>query len=332
MKIVISRTDSIGDVILTVPLAGYLKEKFPDCRICFLGRTYTRAIIESSSNIDAFLNWDEISRMGETDQIDFFKQLNAQWFFHVYPNREIARLAKKAGIPNRVGTSHRLSHWYTCNKLLHFSRKKSNLHESQLNFKLLKPLGIDTFPALADMGKYFGVHPKKDSLHHLPVKLDPTRKNIILHPKSKGSAREWGLDNFGRLIDLLPKQEFKIFISGTSDEKNEMREWLVDQQDRVEDITGKLSLEQFVQFISQADALVAASTGPLHIASIMGIKAIGIYPPMKPMHPGRWKPIGRNAHVLVVDKNCDDCRKTGDCACMRAIKAEDVVELLVGSA
>ena len=32
-KIVISRTDSIGDVALTLPLAGILKSKYPDVRI-----------------------------------------------------------------------------------------------------------------------------------------------------------------------------------------------------------------------------------------------------------------------------------------------------------
>jgi ADP-heptose:LPS heptosyltransferase len=42
---VISRTDSIGDVILTLPMAQVLKLNFPDSTISFLGRSYTREII-----------------------------------------------------------------------------------------------------------------------------------------------------------------------------------------------------------------------------------------------------------------------------------------------
>ena len=59
-RIVISRTDSIGDVILTLPLAGILKKKFPDSKIIFLGNSYTEAIVRVSVYVDEFINWDEL--------------------------------------------------------------------------------------------------------------------------------------------------------------------------------------------------------------------------------------------------------------------------------
>ena len=74
--------------------------------------------------------------------------------------------------------------------------------------------------------------------------------------------------------------------------------------------------------------LVAASTGPLHIAAALGKKAIGLYAPMRPIHPARWKPIGSNAQYLVINKNCSDCRKTQNCHCIREIKAAQVVEVI----
>ncbi|RYG01290.1 MAG: glycosyl transferase family 9, partial [Chitinophagaceae bacterium] len=40
-NIIISRTDSIGDVVLTLPMAKIIKQQFPDCRIAFLGKEYT---------------------------------------------------------------------------------------------------------------------------------------------------------------------------------------------------------------------------------------------------------------------------------------------------
>ena len=328
MTIAISRTDAIGDVILTIPLAGYLKEHFAGCKILFVGRTYTRAIVECSKHIDAFLNWDEISVLNEREQQAFFKSRNIDWFLHIFPNKQIAKIVKQAGIPNRVGTLHRTYHWLTCNRKVKFSRKKSDLHESQLNFKLLKPLGIDSIPSLDTMAGYYGMKVTKGEQSE--VKPDPDRVNVILHPKSKGSAREWGVENFGALIELMPADKYKIFISGTMDDQNEMSCWLYQYKDKVEDITGKLSLEEFVQFIGKADVLVAASTGPLHIASALGKKAIGIYPPIRPMHPGRWKPVGANARVLVLDKECEDCREGGICKCIKAIRPEEVLQAIEG--
>ena len=37
MRIILSRTDSIGDVVLTLPMAAALKQSFPGCTVVFLG-------------------------------------------------------------------------------------------------------------------------------------------------------------------------------------------------------------------------------------------------------------------------------------------------------
>jgi ADP-heptose:LPS heptosyltransferase len=78
------------------------------------------------------------------------------------------------------------------------------------------------------------------------------------------------------------------------------------------------------------DVLVAASTGPLHIAAALGVKAIGLFAPMRPIHPGRWAPVGKDAHFVVIDKTCEDCRKGGSCACIEAIEVQKVIKLIEG--
>ena len=67
-KIIISRTDSIGDVILTLPVAGVLKKTYPQAEIVFLGKKYTRDIVESSDNIDLFLDWDDLQKKEKSEQ------------------------------------------------------------------------------------------------------------------------------------------------------------------------------------------------------------------------------------------------------------------------
>ena len=62
-KIIISRTDSIGDVILTLPLCVWLKKQFPQTELVFLGRTYTKDIIACFDVVDTFLNFDDFSSL-----------------------------------------------------------------------------------------------------------------------------------------------------------------------------------------------------------------------------------------------------------------------------
>jgi heptosyltransferase-3 len=328
-RIIISRTDSIGDVILTLPLAGILKQYFPDLHIIFLGSSYTKDIIKCCKHIDEFIDWAQISILPENEAINYLKNTKADTIIHVFPRKEIASLAKKAQIKNRIGTTNRLYHWFTCNKLLRFSRKNSELHEAQLNVKLLKPFGIDKQFDLFEFASFYGFESKITLSENILSLIDKQKFNLILHPKSKGSAREWGLENFSKLIEILPKNKFKIFVSGTSFEAELMQTEIIEKhKDSIIDITGKFSLAEFIAFIALADGLIAASTGPLHIAAALGKVAIGIYPPIKPMHPGRWQPIGEKATYLVSEKNCEDCRKSNDCQCMRNISPENLLSKL----
>ena len=327
-RIIISRTDSIGDVILTLPLAGIIKEYYPNSKIIFIGKTYTKDIISLSKHVDEFINWSELELLETNDQISELKAYNADYIIHIFPNKKIAQLAKQSKIQNRIGTGHRTFHWTTCNKLVNFSRKKSELHEAQLNTKLLHPLEIDRDFTLEELSNYYGfdnVKPLDDAFVQL---IDPKRFNLILHTKSKGSAREWGLDNFKKLIEILPKEKYKIFLSGTEEEGQLFRNQLLGSE-HVIDISGKMTLAQFISFINTADGLIAASTGPLHIAAALGKRALGIYPPIKPMHPGRWKPIGRNADYVVQTEECSDCRSGGACHCMLDLSPELIASKII---
>lgn len=315
-SIILSRTDSIGDVVLTLPMAGYIKKYFPKSKVIFLGRNYTRDVVALSEHVDEFISWDETKILPKADMI-----------VHVFPVKEIAQAAKKAGINVRAGTTNRLFHWTTCNKLIRLSRKKSDLHESQLNIKLLEFLNIPTEVKLEEIKNYYGFTKAELLSDDWKKQIDRSRTNVILHPKSKGSAREWGLENFSQLISDLPEEKFKIFISGTKEE-GELCKQLFDKHKNITDLTGKMNLKQFISFINAADALVAASTGPLHIASALGKKAIGLFAPIRPIHPGRWMPVGKDAHVAVLNKDCSDCRKSKDCHCIREIKSKQIVDIL----
>jgi heptosyltransferase III len=324
-RLIISRTDGIGDVILTLPLAGLIKKYYPDCKIWFVGRDYTKAIISSCSLIDNFINWDELSKLPLETQIGIIKGINADAVIHVFPNKSFSKICLKAKIPARIGTSHRLFHWFTCNKLVNFSRKSSIWHEAQLNTFLGKPLGIHTIPHIKELIKYTEtLNFDRLSENHRQL-LSPHKFNLILHPKSKGSAREWGLKNFDRLIELLPKDKYKIFISGVKEDRAELKPLFDKWGSEITDLIGMTSLPEFISFIGNADGLIAASTGPLHIAAFLGKVAIGLYAPMQPIHPGRWAPIGRNATFLVLNKTCHNCYKSNHCKCIESISPEDVI-------
>lgn len=327
----LSRTDSIGDVILTLPMAGILKRLYPGCRVMFLGRSYTRPVVEACTMVDAFYDWNTVENKGILIQSEFLKGIAADVIVHVFPNKEIAVAAIKSSIPLRIGSTGRLWHYWTCNRLVALSRRRSNLHEAQLNLRLLKSLGYTKELTLEEIYPYFHMNRLVELDPRMKALITRDKTNVILHPLSKGSAREWGMENFMELARLLTPEKFNVFVTGTREEGLEIRSSGIFSISHVYDLTGRFSLPELMTFISEADVMVAASTGPLHIAAALGKRAIGIYPPIKPMHPGRWAPVGPNAVYVVSEKPCNDCRYGTECHCMKEIPADKLFEIIAAT-
>ncbi len=326
-RVLISRTDSIGDVVLTLPICVWIKKNFPTSTLIFLGNTYTKPILECVPEIDEIMEWSELQEMPEANKVDLLRSKKIDVCIHVFPRREIASLVRKAKIETRVGTSHRSYHLLTCNIRLNFTRKSSDFHESQLNFELLKPFGIKELPSMEEINKLVS------SFQVPEISLPPAMENIlnndltkiIIHPHSLGSAMEWPIVKYIELTASLLEKGYAVYFTGTEAEGVCFRS-IIPEHEYCFDTSGKLNLSELIVFISKGDMLIAGSTGPLHLAGILGLKTIGLFSTRKPIHPGRWKPIGKNVHVLV-NKNENVSKKSNES--MRDISYQEIEEVVL---
>jgi ADP-heptose:LPS heptosyltransferase len=68
----------------------------------------------------------------------------------------------------------------------------------------------------------------------------------------------------------------------------------------------------------------------LHLAAALGKYALGIYPPIRPLYPKRWAPLGKNADYIVINKTCNNCRNNPSiCHCINEISAAQVAEKII---
>lgn len=325
-SIILSRPDNLGDAVVTLPMAGWIKHHAPGTRITALVKRYTLPVWQACTHIDATIVLEDLQALGDAGAARRLKEVGAGAIVHVFPRRDAARWAKAAHIPRRIGTGHRWWHWLTCNERVDFSRKRSDLHEAQLNIKLLAPFGIPMPAPVQELVPFIGLRKPPPSPEVRPL-LRPDRLNIILHPL-KGSGVDWGLRNFAELIHRLDPARHHCILTGTRAEAAQYRAVLPTGLPHVTDTGGQLELAQLMELIGGSDALVAASTGPLHIAAAMGIRTIGLFSLKRPIHPGRWAPLGTDAHVLVnADAHAPGGGKAEDDA-LRRIPPQRVLELL----
>ncbi len=316
--VIISRTDSIGDVLLTLPICAALKRDFPKMKIVFLASSYTIPVVKRCQAVDEIMDATELLNSPTVMQLEKLRAIKADAIVHVFPNKVIAQLAKKVKIPHRIGTSHRSFHLLTCNHRINFTRKKSNDHEAQLNFHLLEPFGYSKLPTLDEINSNLNYF-QADNIA-IPIEFESDKKKIILHAKSQGSAVEWPIQKYQELAHRLVTSGFRVYFTGTEKEGKEIRKNVVFSEN-ILDTTGKFSLDQLISFIDNSDGLVACSTGPLHIAGSLNKICIGLFTPKKPMHPGRWMPLGKNSSTITAHEVCK-CANKKKCNCLEDITVE----------
>jgi len=301
----IYRIDNIGDVVLTLPVCIYLKLLYPDIVITILARGYTKPIVDACAAIDHFIDYEELSKLPEKDQIADIKKRNIDVILHAFNRTEIARLAKQPGIPVRIGNTSKNSHFIYCNKLIRLSRGNSHLHEAQQMFMFLQPLGLTHIPSIGTLAGYYKdfYKPKVELPAELSANLKRDRFNLIVHTMSNGHGREWEMDRYAALINRLPQDKFNVIITGSAKEAEVLNEWVKQLPAGVINLSGKMTLPQLMSFIYQADGLLASGTGPLHMAAASGIHALGLFPVSKSINALRWAPLGKKAEPIESDSD-----------------------------
>ncbi|MDO8954522.1 MAG: glycosyltransferase family 9 protein [Gammaproteobacteria bacterium] len=341
MRIIISRADNIGDVVLTLPMASILKQHYPEAEIIVLARRYVQAVVEAHPAVDTFIDWESLQTQSDDEIAKALKALNADIILHVFPLKRIAKAAFTAKIPTRIGSNRRWYHWLYCNKRVNFSRKSSELHEAQLNLKLLGALDIKTEYSLAEIIQFSQLNRPANLPDTIKNVLSADKFNLIIHPGSNGNSIEWPLASFQALLATLPKDQFKIIITGSDKENERLGKALSASCPEAVNTMGQLSLNELILLLGAADGLVVNSTGPLHIASALGIKTLGLFPSHPGKSPKRWGPLGKQAEFFAapICASCDPRSPylshkgrgglKGECICMLGISVNQVKAQLI---
>ncbi|MFQ5630425.1 MAG: glycosyltransferase family 9 protein, partial [bacterium] len=190
-KILILRTDRLGDVLLSTPVAGALKKHFPRSQLTFLVRQYTQPIAESCVHIDETMNIETFFNSYRKTRVikltRFFREQKFDIAIHLFPRPELALATFLARIPIRVGTGYRF-YSLLFNKRQYEHRKNASFHEAEYNLRLLRQLGIYENAVSFEIELE---QTAKEKVNRILTSAGISRRQpiVVLHPGSGGSAR-----------------------------------------------------------------------------------------------------------------------------------------------
>ncbi|MCX6272809.1 MAG: hypothetical protein NTU44_16650 [Bacteroidetes bacterium] len=193
----------------------------------------------------------------------------------------------------------------------------------------MKPTDILIIRQTASPEAVITVPPAVQPDERMKALILPEKFNLVLYPVEDGNPREWGMQHYIELAKRLPSSVFTVFVTGNRRESQEIRSSGIFALPQIYDLSGRLSRDELISFIREADGLVSSSKEVLQLAAAMGKITIGLCPSLPSLHPLTWPSLGPTAYLLVKQGDCTDCLNDGPCRCMESIEPELVEEILL---
>ena len=318
-NILILRTSALGDIVHALPFLSSLKKAYPEKKFFWLAKSPYAPLLEDNPYLEGFIPFTSflnIGRLARGKRWEVCFDLQGLWRSAVIPL--ILR------IPHRWGWSNpreKVDFLYTA------TFKSSSPHIVDRYLSWAETLGgerVAEFPL-----------PESDTYRKKAKEFfGSSQRRVVLVVGGGWETKRWGEEKFSRLARSLKRAKYSVFILWGPGE-GEIKERIREKAGGEVTPFPLLGIRGMVEFLREADLVVGGDTGPLHIASALGKKIVGIYGPTDPLRNG---PYTREREVVTPSLECVPCWKRKcprkNLACMEEIevrKVREAVERLMDS-
>jgi heptosyltransferase-2 len=339
-RILIVRTDRMGDVLLSTPVIKALRMAYPRSYIAMMVGPNARDIVEGNPYLDEVIIFDkDVKHKGIALTIRFARRLAKKEFdlaLILHPTNRVHLVTLLAGIPYRLGYNRKMGNLLT-ERIIH-TKQDGERHEADYNLDLLRFLGIRT----GDPKLYMSLKKEaqiwaRDILEKAGV--GSTDKLLAIHPAASCPSKIWPAERFARVADALAQRfGFKVLVlSGIRDIK--IAESVINSMSsQAIDLAGRTTVAQLAAVLARCRLFISNDSGPVHIAAALGIPVISIFGrKQKGLSPQRWAPLGPRSRYIHRDAGCIECL-AHNCvkgfSCLKSISVDDVLgvaESLLGA-
>lgn len=312
-RILIIRTDRVGDVVMITPMIREIRRTFPDAFIATLTNPNSADVLLNNPHINEIIT-DDLKKESFSKVTAILRSFKFTDGLLVMPTERAAYQMFLAGVKKRIGVGRKLYEVITFMKSVSRNKYIPLRHEADYCMDLARAIGVISNNLTPEI--ILSHEEKELGLNSLIASgSSASMRKIIIHTGSGGSSRNWSEEKYLKLIESILKREQNSEIILTANEMTNNfvlkamsmdNELIIDVRDSVK------RLRDLIGIISNCDLLIAASTGPLHIASALGIKTIGLYC-HRPMNCSQhWGALGKNAVNLEISKEYCDANCSND--------------------
>ncbi len=285
-KILILRFGAIGDVVHSTALYRSIKRKYPETRIhyvCF--KTPSENILHDPDLDKVWIaegkTYKQLWKLAKKLRKEKFDA-----FINLQPGIRTRLFSLMLGMPETV-TYKKTFKLHAVENFRQTGKKLFKHIEPEKNLKLYINQEVKNRVSVL-LGK-------KSPVIAFNMGVSPTRQ-----------GRRWPLEYWRELAKkFLDNHDCKIILTGSLEDR-EFSETLLDVSPKISSFCAKVSVEENTALLSFCDLVISGDTGPLHVATAVGVPAVGLYGAAPVSRTG---PYGENCIAVFSHRQCVPCNK-----------------------
>ena len=354
------RLDLLGDLLFSLPALGALREAMPEARVTALVLPYTADFLAGHPWVDRVIAvdvnrwrgpaawigggaWGELrAAMAEIrgDRYDLcisFYGLVGAAFSLLSGARYLVGYGSE-GFP------------FNFDLVLPGRRYRTRRHESEYCLELARGALSRLGARVRSASVSTSASSSPATAEPPPIRVDPAAAErigilladagaaqgdalVALHPGALNmAAKRWFPDRWARVADRVQRElGLQVVLVGSSSEAHLVEEVARAMETPAIGLAGKTTVPELVALLARCRLFLGGDSGPLHLASALGVPSVSVYGPTDPAVTG---PLGRRARVLRSGVECSPCYdprrapvcRRGDLICMAEVSVEDVFQ------
>jgi heptosyltransferase-2 len=357
--ILLIRSDSIGDVVMTTPFLRELRRACPEAHVTLVVAPEALNVAELCPYADRVLAgslppanqwWRPLSRRLAVFSFARHHLWTRSYDLAVVPRwgvdyLENSPLAYFSGASRRMGYSEHVS----------IEKERENrgydrfftdvvsgkpvVHEVQRSLDLLSALDADGLDGHLEDRLEIWVSEADELFAESVLAATSPGSTVALGPGAGSPKRMWPIEGYVEVGRWLVSQGFSLAVIGGGGEEEALGEQLRRHiNGDVIDLTGKATLRQSAAVLARCALYCGNDSGPMHLAAAAGIPVVEVscHPrtgsDVHPNSPTRFGPWGVPSRVVQPDEPLEGCKTACDREAAHCITSVPVAQVITAIA
>lgn len=283
-RFLILRMGALGDIIHTLPAVSALRESFPQARIDWLVDRKWLAVLDGNPDVTATIQMERTDWRAVLAAVRKLRATHYTLAFDFQSLYRTAILGWLSGAPRRTGFT--ASYARERGAALLYTHKVAPVrkHKIEHNLELVESLGA------RESSIRFPLKIAAEAQEHLDHVLAAhgISDYFVLSPGGGWGSKCWPPERYGELHHALAARYGWRGVINFGPGERELAEIVRRASGVPSPMLEMFDLPQLMALLRSARFLIAADTGPLHLASALGTPVIGLYGPTDPSRNGPY--------------------------------------------